>query len=555
MSAPDKAPVAKLTVSFEGKVLSVWEIPPGATRLIGRGTEVHYQIKSGALSRQHCQLTDTGAALEICDLGSRNGTFVNRKKITKCMLYDGDQIEFGNLLIKVENRYGKRPKPEPEKDKANPKPVTSELDDESTSTMPTLNHSEEASHKKEPAAQDQPNKEERAGKSAENRHEASFTMGKNASADGKPAAPAESAVKATADNKNPAPAKDAGTGAPNKIVADIPTAKRPLWEAELPSGNCQECNKAVTAQALAAFRGVYKGKQIYCISCFCKGAGNFPTIAGYRIVKKLGGGGMGEVYEAIQLTMERPVAFKLMRGLESANEQQVRRFFREAATGGKLIHPNIVNFIDAGKLEGACFLTMEFIDGRDVKQILAERGSLHYLDALRIGYYVAQALDYAHTRFNIVHRDVKPENILVDRSNNIKLTDFGLAKNLEDAGLSGITQSQTGVGTLFYMSPEQIANARFADQRADIYSLGVSLYEMTTGVRPFVADDMMTLIKKIRSETPQPIPDKIPGFPADLWAIIAKAMAKNPDQRFQLAKEFSEVLQAYLLKVAPNYLP
>ncbi len=264
---------------------------------------------------------------------------------------------------------------------------------------------------------------------------------------------------------------------------------------------------------------------------------------------------MGEVYEAIQLSMERPVAFKLMRGLESANEQQVRRFFREAATGGKLTHPNIVSFIDAGKLEGACFLTMEFIDGRDVKQIIAERGALHYLDALRIAYYVAQALDYAHTRFNIVHRDVKPENILVDRNNNIKLTDFGLAKNLEDAGLSGITQSQTGVGTLFYMSPEQIANARFADQRADIYSLGVSLYEMTTASRPFVADDMMTLIKKIRNELATPISEKIPGFPSDIWAIIAKAMAKNPDHRFQSAKEFADVMQACLLKVTPPYLP
>ena len=322
--------------------------------------------------------------------------------------------------------------------------------------------------------------------------------------------------------------------------------KRPIFETDFKPTKCLECGKNISAKEMACHGGIFKDNMTYCLPCFCDGAGNFPTIAGYRIVKKLGCGGMGDVYESIQLSMERPVAFKLMRGLESASEPQVRRFFREARTGGKLNHPNIVGFIDAGKLEGACFIAMEFIYGIDVRQIIDEQGPIHYSEALRIAYYVAQALDYANSRFNIVHRDVKPENILIDRDNMIKLTDFGLAKNLEEAGLSGITKSQTGVGTLFYMAPEQIADARFADHRADVYSLGVTIYEMLTATRPFVAEQMMALVNKIRYEQPTAITDLVPGIPTEVCTIVYKAMEKDSNKRYASAKEMMEILQSFI---------
>jgi pSer/pThr/pTyr-binding forkhead associated (FHA) protein len=295
MNVPDNSPVAKLTVSFEGKVLSVWEIPKGATRIIGRGTEVHYQIKAGALSRQHCQITDTGNGLEISDLGSRNGTFVNRNKIGKYFLQHGDQIEFGDLLIKVETIYGNEQKPADV-------PAVSKLEDESTSTLPKINDALPDEGAKKPVAagvaENRANvSPDKPAATPERRND--FTVAKNVAAGMPKTIPpaGESPGKAPAENKAPAPLPIPAPPSPvvnkvnkpvsgrSKAASDLATAKRPLWEAELPSGNCQECGKPVTSQALVSFRGVYKGKQVYCIACFCKGAGNFPTIAGYRIVK------------------------------------------------------------------------------------------------------------------------------------------------------------------------------------------------------------------------------------------------------------------------------
>ncbi|WP_372366640.1 protein kinase [Candidatus Uabimicrobium sp. HlEnr_7] len=315
---------------------------------------------------------------------------------------------------------------------------------------------------------------------------------------------------------------------------------------KIPSGKCLTCKCDVSVKDIRSQMGVFKENEIYCISCFSKGAGNFPTIAGFRIVKKLGSGGMGDVYEAIQLSMQRPVAFKLMRGLENASEQQVLRFFREARTGGKLHHPNIVSFIDAGKMEKACYIAMELISGTDVRNVLERKGPIHYREVMRIAYYVGKALDYAYSKFTVVHRDVKPENILIDTDNVVKLTDFGLAKNLEEAGLSGITKSQTGVGTLFYMSPEQIADARFADQRADVYSLGISMYEMMTNEKPFFATQMMPLVNKIRYSEPRPIQEIIPNIPDNVCHIIAKSMSKEPEDRYQTSGEMIKVIKQYV---------
>ena len=351
-----------------------------------------------------------------------------------------------------------------------------------------------------------------------------------------PAAISEPTEKMKSPYHNP-------VNSPMEAPPEVP--KPPVEEKDYPSGSCMQCGKKLSQRDMSNHLGVFKGKQIFCMPCFCKGAGDFPSIEKYRIIKKLGCGGMGDVYEAIQISMERPVAFKLMRSLENASEPQVKRFFREARTGGKLNHPNIVGFIDAGKLEGACYIVMEFIYGLDVRQIVDISGPMKHPQALRIAYYVAKALDYA-SRYNIVHRDIKPENILIDRHQEIKLTDFGLAKNLEEAGLSGITKSQTGVGTIFYMAPEQIADARFADQRADIYSLGVSLYEMMTDERPFSATQMMPLVNKIRYEKPQPLQEIAPNIPDEVCEIINKAMEKDPKDRYQTPKEFIKVIKPFL---------
>lgn len=313
-----------------------------------------------------------------------------------------------------------------------------------------------------------------------------------------------------------------------------------------PSYFCSKCNRQLSKKDIDNRMGIKKENEAYCISCFCSGAGNFPTIEKFRIIQKLGSGGMGDVYEAIQITMQRPVAFKVMRGLENASEQQVLRFFREARTGGRLSHPNIVNFIDAGKVKKACYIAMELVSGTDVRKILENKGPIPYKEALRIAYYIAKALEYAYNKHTVVHRDIKPENVLIDNDDVVKLTDFGLAKSLEEAGLSGITKSQTGVGTLFYMSPEQIADARFADQRADIYSLGVSLYEMITNEKPFFSTQMMPLVNKIRYSEPKPIQEIIPNVPNEICKIISRAMCKEADDRYQNPREIVKIIKPYI---------
>ncbi len=487
--------IARLTVTVQNKAISKVDITKGTNLVIGRGNDANYQIKSGALSRKHCQIYDNGNFLIIEDLESLNGTYVNHQKIKQTRLNHGDEIQLGPVVIKVETIYtGNDSK---DSDIIIPQNLLKQQDN-----LPANSNDGNITYN-QPAQNDK------------NEDLTELNLPKESSG----------------ENSN--------SGTPHY-------SNKAIFESDFPSGNCSNCSKYISSKEMSTHGGVFRDRTIYCLSCFCEGAGNFPTIQGFRIVKRLGSGGMGDVFEAIQLSMERPIAFKIMRGLESASEPQIKRFFREAKTGGRLNHPNIVGFIDAGKLEGACYIAMEYIYGVDVRQIVQEKGPVTYQEAMRIAYYVAQALDYAHSRFNVVHRDIKPENILIDRENNIKLTDFGLAKNLEEAGLSGITKSQTGVGTLYYMSPEQILDARFADQRADIYSLGVSLYEMLTGVKPFISDQMMVLVNKIRYEEAKNIKEMKPSLPSEICAIITKMMEKTPDKRYQNAKEFLTAIKPFL---------
>ncbi len=455
--------LAKFTMKVNGKTVSTFDFPEGATFTIGRNNEVDCQIKSSALSGCHCEVKDQGKTILIRDLDSLNGTFVNRQKINFTYLQNGDKIQVGPVIFEVQ------------------------IFERSSSAQKTLQKDTPVTRRKEDLCESED----------------------------------------------------------QTLSIDFKATIIPVHEKDFPSGNCEKCQRYLSQKDMSSHNGIFRQKQIYCMNCFCDEVADFPTIAGYRIVKKIGGGGMGDVYEAVQLSMERPVAFKLMKGLESASEQQVKRFFREARTGGKLSHPNIVGFIDCGEIEGALYIAMEYIYGMDVRFLLDIKKKIPCPQACYIAYSIAKGLDYA-SKYNVVHRDIKPENILFDRNNVVKLTDFGLAKNLEEAGVSGVTKSQTGVGTLYYMSPEQITEARFADQRADIYSLGVTMYEMITGMRPFDANQMMPLVNKIRYENPKSISKIAPQTPTEICRIIAKAMEKDVADRYQVPREMMQDLKPFL---------
>ncbi|MBI4614961.1 MAG: protein kinase [Planctomycetes bacterium] len=303
-------------------------------------------------------------------------------------------------------------------------------------------------------------------------------------------------------------------------------------------GQCAVCKKPLRREEFLKHDALFKkhddpskSETHYCLECFVESpTGVFPEIGGFRLFKRLGEGGMGEVYEAVQKSMVRSVAFKVLKTIDDPDPTVLKRFFREARVGARLNHANVVQFIDAGQVGPKCFIAMEFVEGETLAQRLEEQGKLPIKEAVRVAYYVTKALAHA-AEHGIVHRDIKPGNVLVRYDGTVKLADFGLAKNFQEAGLSCLTAQGTGLGTLYYMPPEQIDDAAHTDSRGDVYSLGATLYESLTGEKPFTGTSADEILKKIRTRVP-PSPGELePRVPAPVSRIVEKAMAKRPEDR------------------------
>jgi serine/threonine protein kinase len=254
-------------------------------------------------------------------------------------------------------------------------------------------------------------------------------------------------------------------------------------------------------------------------------------LAGYRITRFLDQGGMGAVYEAVQLSLERRVALKFISRRLGEDERFRERFRREARSGAAIEHPNILPVYEAGELDdGSLFLAMRFVDGPDLKSLLRERGPLDVKDTVSIMSQIGDALDAAHQR-GVIHRDVKPANVLLEGGDgrwHAFLADFGLAKPNE--GNEEHTLPGEMLGTADYMAPEQI-NGAPADGRADVYSFGCMVYRCLTAEPPYKRDARTaTLMAHVNA--PVPVPSKkIKGLPGALDVVVARAMAKDPDER------------------------
>ncbi|MFO7900881.1 MAG: DUF2341 domain-containing protein [Planctomycetota bacterium] len=259
------------------------------------------------------------------------------------------------------------------------------------------------------------------------------------------------------------------------------------------------------------------------------------VLAGYRLVAKIGEGGMGAVYKAIQLSMDRPVALKVLPQRLARNAQYVERFVREARAAARLNHPNIVQVYDAGEASGHYFIAMEFVDGRSVAEMMAAEGRVPGRAALEIARDVARALQSAHDA-GIIHRDVKPDNILVAANGTPKLSDLGIAREQRKTERR-LTQAGVPMGTPDYISPEQVRGEQDVDGRADIYSLGATLYHMLVGMPPYGGTSAVEVMSRHLTD---PAPDpraKHPPVSAQAARIVRRAMAKAPARRYSTAAE------------------
>ena len=257
----------------------------------------------------------------------------------------------------------------------------------------------------------------------------------------------------------------------------------------------------------------------------------------YEIIKSIGEGGMANVYLAKDIILDRNVAIKILRGDLAGDEKFVRRFQREALSASSLSHPNIVEMYDVGEDNGTYYIVMEYVSGMTLKQLIKKRGSLSLSEAIDIMLQITDGIKAAHDSY-IIHRDIKPQNILIQDNGEIKITDFGIAMALNSTQL---TQTNSVMGSVHYLPPEQ-ASGKGATIKSDIYSMGILFYELLTGKLPFKGDNAVEIaLKHMKNDIPS-VRAENPNIPQSVENIILKATAKNPKNRYETASKMHDDL-------------
>ncbi|APH05300.1 Stk1 family PASTA domain-containing Ser/Thr kinase [Bacillus weihaiensis] len=259
----------------------------------------------------------------------------------------------------------------------------------------------------------------------------------------------------------------------------------------------------------------------------------------YKILEVIGGGGMANVYLAKDMILEREVAMKVLRFDFSNDDEFIKRFRREAQSATSLAHPNIVSIYDVGEEDGIYYIVMEYVDGQTLKQYIQQFAPIHPRKAVNIMVQIVSAIQHAHDN-QIIHRDIKPHNILIDHHGNVKVTDFGIAMAMSS---TTITQTNSVLGSVHYLSPEQ-ARGGLANKKSDIYSLGIVFFELLTGRLPFDGESAISIaLKHLQSDTPSPRRWN-PDIPQSIENIILKATAKDPFHRYDSSEEMEQDIES-----------
>jgi len=264
------------------------------------------------------------------------------------------------------------------------------------------------------------------------------------------------------------------------------------------------------------------------------------TVAGYQLIERIGSGSMGTVYKATQLSLQRTVAIKILSPHLARDPAYVERFLREARAVARLSHPNVISGIDVGEAEGVRYFVMEYASGLTVQRLIDRGGPMDESRVARVALQIARALEHAHEA-GLVHRDVKPDNILITGDGVAKLCDLGLAKDRPEAGVS--------MGTPHYISPEQAEGLADVDIRADLYSFGATLFHMLAGRPPFEGRAAVVMAKHVKEEPPA-LRSLAPDASEGIEKIVAKLLRKRRNERFQSPKELIGALELYEDEVA-----
>jgi len=270
----------------------------------------------------------------------------------------------------------------------------------------------------------------------------------------------------------------------------------------------------------------------------------------YKVLDKIGQGGMGLVLKAQHRRMKRVVAVKVLPSSAMKSPEAVKRFYREAEAAAKLNHPNIVQAYDAGEHDGIHYLVMEYVEGKDLASVVKEQGPLEVKQALDCVLQAAKGLAYAHGQ-GVIHRDIKPANLLLDKNGTVKILDMGLARvkftsAADETSSERLTESGQVMGTCDYMAPEQAQDTRKADQRSDVYSLGCTLYRLLTGKPPYGGDSLVSILLAHQNAPPPRLREVRPEVPESVEAIFQKMVAKRPEDRYQSMAEVIADVEALL---------